>query len=55
MSGKDENTEMVLVPRKPTKEMLDAAWSCALAEDASGVWESMIVKWLSKDRKLADR
>lgn len=32
----------VLVPRTPTKEMLDAAWASALAEDAAGVWAAMI-------------
>ena len=34
--------ELVLVPRKPTQEMLKAAWADALAEDAEGVWNSMI-------------
>jgi hypothetical protein len=33
---------MVLVPRIPTKEMLEAAWADALAEDAKGVWKAMI-------------
>jgi hypothetical protein len=36
---------MILVPRNPTKEMLEAAWADALAEDAKGVWESMIEAW----------
>ncbi|MDE2329985.1 MAG: hypothetical protein KGK16_04290 [Bradyrhizobium sp.] len=50
-AGRDE-VEMVLVPRIPTKEMLDAAWADALAEDAAGVWHSMIENWLScKERK----
>lgn len=35
---------MVMVPRKPTKEMLDAAWASALAEDAEGVWDAMIAQ-----------
>jgi hypothetical protein len=39
--------EMVLVPRIPTKEMLEAAWADALAEDASGVWKSMIDAFLA--------
>jgi len=32
----------VCVPREPTKDMLDAAWADALAEDAIGVWSTMI-------------
>lgn len=32
----------VVVPTIPTKEMLDAAWADAIAEDAHGVWNSMI-------------
>jgi hypothetical protein len=32
----------VIVPRAPTKEMLDAAWADALDENASAVWSSMI-------------
>jgi hypothetical protein len=44
MSCRDRAVEndFVLVPRKATKEMLEAAWADALAEDAEGVWESMI-------------
>ena len=38
--------EMVSVPRHPTREMLRAAADDALAEDAAGVWESMIAAWL---------
>lgn len=34
--------QYILVPRQPTKEMLDAAWPSALAEDAGGVWKDMI-------------
>jgi len=33
---------MCVFPRVPTKEMLHAAWSDALGEDAAGVWLSMI-------------
>jgi hypothetical protein len=36
------------VPRRPTKEMLDAAKYDALAEDAAAVWETMIVEWLQR-------
>jgi hypothetical protein len=32
----------VIVPREPTKEMLDAAWADAISENALGVWTSMI-------------
>lgn len=34
--------EWVAVPRKPTETMISAAWEWTLAEDASGVWSSMI-------------
>jgi hypothetical protein len=37
-----EESDFVLVPRQPTKEMLEAAWADALGEDARGVWQSMI-------------
>lgn len=48
--------EMVLVPRNPTKAMLDAAWADALGEDAAGVWQSMIDAWLAREQgKLAER
>lgn len=30
------------VPKTPTAEMLDSAWADAHAEDALGVWGSMI-------------
>lgn len=43
-----EETEMVLVPRQPTKEMVEAAKYDALAEDAAAVWETMIVEWLQR-------
>jgi hypothetical protein len=32
----------VIVPREPTKSMIEAAWADALAEDAAGVWREMI-------------
>ena len=34
-----------LVPRVPTKQMIDEAWAEALGEDAVGVWKSMIETW----------
>ena len=37
--------ELVLVPRIPTKEMLEAAWADALAEDAAGVWAAMLAAY----------
>lgn len=54
---KDANNsepEMVLVPRKPTKEMLEAAWADALAEDAEGVWKSMIEAYLTNQHRKPD-
>jgi hypothetical protein len=32
----------VCVPIQPTRDMLEAAWADALAENARGVWDSMI-------------
>ena len=49
--GHEDETDMILVPRKATKEMIDAAWAAALAEDAEGVWESMINAWLLNGEK----
>ena len=40
MTGQHE--DFVEVPRKPTQDMLEAAWADAMAEDAAGVWEAMI-------------
>ena len=40
------DSEMVLVPRVPTEEMIEAAWAAATAEDAAGVWRAMIRRWL---------
>jgi hypothetical protein len=37
---------MVLVPRRPTKEMIEAAYWAALDENAAGVWARMIEAWL---------
>ena len=49
-----KNQEMVLVPRRPTEEMVEAAWAYAHDEDAAGVWSAMIAAWL-KQGKLVDR
>jgi hypothetical protein len=38
-------TDMVLVPRVPTKEMIDNAWAAATAESAPDVWKDMIEAW----------
>ena len=46
-----EYSDMVMVPRKPTAEMLEAAWMDALAEDAAGVWETMIETWISSEKR----
>ena len=40
--------EMVLVPRKPTKEMIEAAWASVHDEDAAGVWADMIQAWIMR-------
>ena len=40
-----QREEMVLVPRIPTKKMLDEAYYAALAEDAGAVWEAMIEEY----------
>lgn len=33
---------LAIVPKEPTKEMVDAAWAAALAEKAEDVWRDMI-------------
>lgn len=45
------SAEMVLVPREPTEAMLRAAADDALAEDAKGVWKSMVAEWLQSSGK----
>jgi hypothetical protein len=45
---KNDEREMVLVPRIPTAEMIEEAWAAALAEDAEQVWRVMIETWLSQ-------
>lgn len=54
---REENqTDMVLVPRCATKQMIEAAWADATAEDAEGVWNRMIEEWVSSQkRKFAER
>ena len=53
VTGQQEK-EMVLVPRKPTSEMLRAGWASANEEDAAGVWRDMIEVWesASKQREI---
>ncbi len=48
---RDNEQKMILVPRRPTKEMLEAAWADALAEDAAGVWAAMIASWLGRQNR----
>lgn len=43
----DNQNEMVMVPRKPTPEMIRAARDAALAEDAAWVWEEMVQSYVS--------
>lgn len=50
MSKEDKDQEMVLVPRRPTKEMIDAAFYSATDEDAAGVWDDMIKAWLQQSK-----
>jgi hypothetical protein len=50
MKEHTENTvtgqcEMVMVPRRPTAEMLKAGWYEANDENAAGVWRDMIEAW----------
>jgi hypothetical protein len=48
--------EYILVPRVPTKKMVDAAYDAALAEDAIEVWKAMISEFeSSEDWKLTER
>lgn len=42
-----QQSEYVLVPRKPTPKMIRAAWDAALAEDAAWVWEEMVQSYVS--------
>ena len=46
----------VCAPVEPDERMLEAAWTSALAEDAAGVWDSMIAVMESDcDDALKDR
>ena len=42
-------SEYVVVPRVPTREMVDAAYWSAFGEDAKGVWEAMIIAYESSN------
>ncbi len=55
MTGQRE--DLILVPRKPTPEMVYAALDGALAEDAETVWTAMIEEYenSTKERELSDR
>ncbi len=53
--GERRNAGLVLVPRDPTEAMLKAAWADALAEDAKGVWQSMIDAWLLEQQGKLDQ
>jgi hypothetical protein len=50
-----QDEEMVLVPRNPTKEMLEAGWYEAHDENAAGTWRDMIEAWelSQKQRELS--
>jgi hypothetical protein len=50
LNSTDEEPEMVLVPRRPTEEMLEATYWSATDEDAAGVWEDMIKVWLQQSK-----
>jgi len=50
-AANNDEIEMIMVPKRPTKEMIEAAWAGALAEDAAGVRKAMIECWLEQ-RKL---
>ncbi len=43
--------EMILVPRKPTKAMIEAAWASAQDEQAALVWKDMIDAWESSNEQ----
>lgn len=53
-SEESTNQEMVLVPRRPTREMIEAAYWAALDEDAEGVWRHMIEAWLQSKSGNSD-
>jgi hypothetical protein len=43
---KETEVNLILVPRHPTKDMIEAAYWAAHNEDAETVWEKMVVAWL---------
>jgi hypothetical protein len=43
----------VCVPRVPTKDMIEAAWAEALAEDAAGVWQVMVEAYESNGKSAS--
>ena len=45
VTGQQDETEMVLVPRKPTAEMLKDGWYCIHDENTEGAWTAMIEAW----------
>lgn len=49
VTGQQE--DMILLPRTPTKEMLEEGWYEASAENAAGVWRDMIAAWESSAKK----
>ena len=54
MTGQQEDEGFILVPRKPTEEMLKMGWYGAHDEDAQATWDLMIEAWESslKDGEL---
>jgi hypothetical protein len=52
VTGQQE--EMILVPRNPSKTMLEEGWYEALGEDAAGVWRVMIMAW-EKERQDCEK
>jgi hypothetical protein len=56
MTMQNEN-ELVLVPRKPTRWMIESAYESALGEDAESVWKDMIEAYEKSllDRKFGER
>jgi hypothetical protein len=50
-----EQNEFVLVPRKPTPEMLEAAWAYIRDEDGPGVWSAMISAYEEESGRVEHR
>lgn len=52
----DETPEMVVVPRVPTEEMIEAAYWANIDDDIIGIWQAMVDCWLeTKQRESAGR